>query len=443
MKKTQRSDSRAAGFPPWRGAPVALLWDQSMVWGLICVETLNRLGVSHHVLGASDVAAGALGGYHTLLVPGGWASHKVKSLEGAGKERIGEFIAAGGSYLGFCGGAGLALSSPPALGLVPIGRMPVSERLPSASGGVWIRSETAHPAWKDLPQTIPVSIWWPSQFQWQATAESMCLASYWKAGNDFCVADLTVTDMENEAVSWPRWERSYGINLDPGRLLGHPAIVEVRRGRGRLVLSYPHLETPGDFWGNRLFHNLLVFLDLEASRDSGLKSPPEAPAARFSAPPGREALRLLQRARESAEALIEFGERHLFWRWRTDWLLNWRRGIRGLEYGSMAVALRSLFAEASRCPGIPDDPDPWEEPAGRLESQVRSFCTLARRLLLEEKRAAQNCVLTKLGSIDKTVDELRGRLFGRRMDHGGVCRDLFDGVDDLLLQALRLNGQPG
>ena len=180
-EKIQRSDS-APRVPPCE----ALRWrcfGTSHGLGVICVETLNRLGVSHHVLGASDVAAGALSGYHTLLVPGGWASHKVKSLEGAGKERIGEFIAAGGSYLGFCGGAGLALSSPPALGLVPIGRMPVSERLPSASGGVWIRSETAHPAWKDLPQTIPVSIWWPSQFQWQSDANHVSAST--EGGDDF------------------------------------------------------------------------------------------------------------------------------------------------------------------------------------------------------------------------------------------------------------------
>lgn len=439
MKQKKPSDSRVDGTGPWRGAPVALLWDQSLVWGLICVEALNRLGVDHHLLSASDIARGALEGYRTLLVPGGWASHKVKALEGPGRERIREFVACGGSYLGFCGGAGLALSGTPALGLVPIERMPLEDRLPSASGGVWIRAESSHPAWKDLPQTIPVSVWWPSQFKWEPSPENVCLASYWKSGNDFCVADLPVMDVENEHIAWPHWEECYGINLDPGRLLGQPAIIEVRSGKGKLVLSYPHLETPGDYWGHRLFHNLLSFLDEEASRHLGSKPAPEAPPARFLTPPGNEALRLLQRSREASDSLIEFGERHLFWKWRTPWLLNWRRGIRGLEYGTLAVTLRSLATEASRPAGVPGDSDPWLEPALTIRRQVLEFCALARRLLLEEKLAAQNGALTKLGSINKPVDELRGRLFGCSMNHGGVCQSLFDGIDDLLLHVLRTN----
>jgi hypothetical protein len=331
----------------------------------------------------------------------------------------------------------------PGLGLVPIERMPVSGRLPSASGSVWIRMESPHPAWKDLPQTIPVSIWWPSQFKWEPSPATLCLGSYWKGGDDFCVADLPIFDIESEDVAWPHWEECYGINLDPGRLLGHPAIIEVRSGKGRLVLSYPHLETPGDYWGHRLFYNLLSFLDLEASRHCGQEQHPEGPPARFLTPPGSHALRSLQRAREAADALIEFGERHLFWNWRTHWLLNWRRGIRGLEYGSLAVALRSLAAEASRPGGVPGDPDPWLGPAVLIEEHVLSFCALARRLLLEEKLATQNGALTKLGSVNDTVDDLRGRLFGHSMNHGGVCQSLFDRIEDLLLHLLRRNRRRG
>jgi hypothetical protein len=423
----------------WSGPPVAVLWDQSLLWGLICVETLEQLGVPFHLVSAKEIASGCLKYHRVLVVPGGWASHKVRALGDTGNVRVKQFVQNGGSYLGFCGGAGLALSSPPSLGLVPQRRMPPSERLPNASGEVWIQGAPDHPLWEGLPMALPVSIWWPSQFMAETAPESYCLATYQAPGTDFWVADLPLLDLQDFTVPWEEWEKIYGINLAPGRLLGHPAMIEVGAGKGRLILSYPHLDTPGDAWGNRLFLRCLHYLEELAGKHLQVESSAERETVGFLAPPGKETLKHISQARKEVDALIAFGERHLLWSWRLPWLLNWRRGIRGLEYGTLAVVMVHLHeCIGMLCKDGNGTKDQWLGMAKEIEEEVFRFCGFARNLLIEEKLATQTANLTKLGKVNETVDQLRGQLFGNKMNHGGLCRELFDQLDKFLLSMLRM-----
>ena len=433
---------------PWTGPPVGILWDQSLVWGILCVETLAKSGVPFRLLSASDVGAGCLDAYRILLVPGGWAAHKVRALGESGRKRIARFIDEGGSYIGFCGGAGLALSSPPALNLTSIRRMPLPERLPSASGEVFVAGMLSHPAWKDILPEIAVSVWWPSQFQWAPECNAVCLASYTNPGTGFQVADLRVSDL-NEEVCWEDLEKAYGINLNPARIKGHPAIIEVPKGEGRLILSYAHLETPGDTWGNRLLLNILDYLDkasaaarsmrphLQTATDNG-----QFPAGQGELP-DEQCWKLIVNAGEAASELITFGEANLLWNWRKPWLLNWRRGIRGLEYGTLAVALNYMVGLREKLQDCGQEPSPlpaWSQRAEKLERTTKEFCALAKSLLMEEKMATQTGILSKLGKVNERVDPLRGALFGNRMNHGGLAGTLFDLIDRMLLDIIRLTG---
>jgi hypothetical protein len=425
----------------WAGPPVAVFWDQSLVWGLILLKTLEDLNVPFHLLSGEEIWAGALLRHRVLIVPGGWAAHKLRALGEAGKTQVRRFVQNGGSYLGLCGGAGLALSSPPSLGLVQLKRMPLSERLPNASGEVWIQGVPDHPIWEGLPLALPVSIWWPSQFLNQPVSESLRLATYMAPGAGFWVADLPLSDLQSTAVPWNEWERIYGINLNPTRLLGQAAMMEARSGKGRLILSYPHLETPGDAWANRLFSRCLHYLDQEASQHISYGTVGEEVPTRPMGRPGKETLKHVVEAREAAEDLIDFGERHLLWHWRLPWLLNWRRGIRGLEYGTLAVVLAHLHGCLDEIGGEDNGPgDPLLEAAQRIREQVIGFCQLARELLMEEKLATQTRNLTKLGKVNAAVDQLRSRLFGHKMNHSGLCRELFDELDGFLLRVLRASG---
>lgn len=421
----------------WKAPPVAVFWDQSLPWGLICVDSIAAIGIPFHLLTAQDIAAGWLARYRVLVVPGGWASHKVQALGEAGGGRIRDFVDRGGGYLGFCGGAGLALASPPSIGLVSLERLGLEERLPSASGEVWISGNADHPVWKDLPATLPVSVWWPSQFALQPLQGSTCLGVYSSVGSDFLVADLAVSDLKDMRTPWDEWEKVYGINLNPARLLGHPAIMEVRVGKGRLILSYPHLETPNDEWGNRLLANCLTYLDSESSRhldDSGTFN---GPPGRYSQSPDASVLRCLERAQGVVEDLVAFGERRLFWRWRRHWLLQWKRGIRGLEYGALAVAMRSMVGMMRNSARTDGAVAGWMEDAEAIAAGIDAFCRTARNLLVQEQVAGHAGGLSKLGDVNEGVDELRERLFGKRMNHGGICKTLFDGIDRSLLEILR------
>lgn len=439
----------------WEGPPIALFWDQSLVWGLMCLETLRNIGVPHRLVTSRDICAGALDAFRIVLVPGGWASHKVEALGEAGKARLEEFVRHGGSYLGFCGGAGMALSSPPSLGLVPLTRRVLAERLPSASGEIWIEGNPDHPVWKDLPGLLPVTVWWPSQFHNPEGHAVTCVASYRATGSDFMVADLHVGDLSRAhghggAVPWERLEKVYGINLNPARLLNDSAIVEAVHGRGRLLLSYPHLETPEDAWGNRLCRNLLDYLDRCAAGSLPAdKCPLKSPIETISAPVPKDSLHFLFEARDRVEDLLILGARNLLWRWRNPWLLSWRRGIRGLEYGMLAVSLRWAVSLARQ--------GPCQTPAGESSSlrveavrefcrEVTEFCTKARQLLMEEKVASQDGGISKLSTVNRSVDELRRELFGKRMNHSGLSRSIFDRLDAMLLELLRgvkTAGMPG
>lgn len=453
MPEDTKSRVDRTGVPSWDGPPVAVLWTHSLLWGLLCIDALSLLRIPYQLLSAAEVCDGRLDAFGVLIVPGGWAAHKARALGEKGRSMIARFLAEGGSYLGFCGGAGLALSSPPALNLVPIRRMPLSQRLPSASGQVYVCGMPTHPAWKNIPDSVPVSIWWPSQFLVSSGCEASCLASYTRTpGEDFRVADVRVCDMDG-SVSWGELEGMYGINLDPARIEGEPAIIEARRGKGRLILSYAHLETPGDFWGNRLLFNILKYLDDSCSG-------PGLPAAEIHARPGGKKGRNGQlladlpvsvpgegadpgalpsgtlKSRQAVSELIAFGEANLLWNWRKPWLLHWRRGIRGFEYGSLFVCLCCLVAleqKSGKVGRLADQAEGTKE----LEHMTREFCALAKRLLFEEKIASGLGAVSKIGKVNDKVDSLRASLFGKNMNHGGLCAALFDLIDRMLLDSLR------
>jgi hypothetical protein len=437
MNRTVTLNSSTTASASWGGPAIALFWDQSLVWGFICLNTLSKLSIPFHLLNSADIAGGALEHYRVLLVPGGWAAHKIRVLGNAGRRQINRFIDRGGSYLGFCGGAGMALSSPPCLELVPFERMPLAERLPNSSGEVRIRGVRNHPAWKNLPEEISASIWWPAQFAWQPLPRSLPVGFYSSPGKDFWIADLPLSDLAAQQMQWKEWEKIYRINLNPARLLGQPAILEVRKGKGRLILSYPHLETPGDSHANTMLLNILEYLDRAASKNLQCSHNPPLPHQAIAHHVSNESFEHVENIRAAVDDLIAFGERHLLWYWHLPWLLRWQRGIRGLEYSMLAVTVR-FFQELS-CPAVERETnaDPWLGPIKKLEQDIGEFCRQAKALLLEEKLAAHSGSLTKLGKVNERVDGMRSFLFGNRMNHGGLCRTIFDELDSLLLQLLK------
>ena len=277
--------------------PIYMLWDASHIWGLMAWRALRALGLSCRLVKGQEIAEGALLGkpgscraYESavppplLVVPGGNARLKALALGEAGRAAVRAYLEQGGGYLGFCGGAGLALSHRDprdGLQLCPWSRAAYPQRLHHLiSGHVRVRArageELSPPGIPPLlpagaagsrnnaPLSLPV--WWPGRFAPENTEEVCVLAAYDAPDADFWLADLPLQRIP--AHVFEAWQALYGINLSADFLTDQPLVVSGAYGQGRYVLSYSHLETPQSPDANAwLAHLLRRLAALEPRRD--------------------------------------------------------------------------------------------------------------------------------------------------------------------------------
>ncbi len=424
---------------------VAFLWDESFLWGLMAFRVLRRLSLPFDIVTAAEIGAGCLAGYKMLFVPGGWAIDKSRALKEEGKEEIRKFIKKGGSYLGFCGGAGLALQVEEGLSLLSVTRKQPEKRVPNFSGRIrTFREDGDHPIWKGVSGDSAFHVWWPGQFSILDPNRVKVLASYSEPESDFFVADLKADDI----TDWERWEKSYGINLNPGRLKGEPAILEGRYGKGRVILSYLHLETPGDRAGQAVLINLWQYLvtgDRVEEVEESIDDIQDSTAEIFKGPLAPGTIRRVQEMERLASEFIDFGQRNFLWFWRNTWLLQWRRGIRGLEYSTAYLLIREISALLRSLEGQFNERYPMrmcgknslEEGIENLQEKYLSFLRNARELLMEERYAMNFGLISWEVADHSRMHLLRKKLFGKTRHHAGMFRELLDQIDAVLLPMLR------
>ena len=311
----------------------ALLWDESLLWGLMAWRALREAGLPFDLLRSEDVRRGALSRYRMIFVPGGWASNKMSALGDQGMAEIRRFVAGGGNYLGICGGAGIATES--GLGLLPITRKSPRERVPSFSGPIRL-SCTGHAMWQGIETPI-FFVWWPSQFQVDDPAIKV-LATYEEAQAGAFSSDINMVD--GATLGWSELERRYGILLDPSRLRGEPGVLEGSFGRGRVILSLVHFDTPGDRAGAAVLRNLWDLLAPCRPSDFPMGGKRE-PGRSLQGVPGN-LLESLDEIQAAVTDLIATGERNFLWYRRNPLLLQWRRGVRGLEYSTLAAMIGEI-----------------------------------------------------------------------------------------------------
>ena len=431
------TDHRVCGREAIAKKPCALLWDESFLWGLMAWRAFRETGLPFDLVRSEDVRGGALAGYRMIFVPGGWASNKISALGTQGREEIRRFVAAGGSYLGICGGAGMATED--GLGLLPIRRKPSRERVPSFSGPILLSCDD-HAIWQGIDAPV-FSAWWPSQFR-VTDQDVRVLARYEEAQADAFSSDVNVAD--GRIIGWPGLEERYGILLDPARLRGEPGVLEGRFGRGRVILSLIHFDMPGDRNGGVVLRNLWGYL---------AASGPSPPATGGGAERGgslpdvpQNVLVSVEEIQAAVAELIAVGERNFLWSWRNPLLLQWRRGIRGLEYSTLAV----MIGEIARClrrPGASDpagrpvphrsvDPSCLEEELGEIRERLIPFCEKAKLLLIRERFALMTAPLSPVECADAEISRLRQELFAAAMSHGGCFKGLIDRVDRLLYRLI-------
>ena len=391
-----------------KGKGAALLWDESYLWGLFALRSLNALGLSFDLISTADVKEGALERYGTLMVPGGWASNKIKALGTTGAEAIVKFVRDGGNYFGICGGAGLATGD--GLGLLDISRKPTKERVPSLSGPVRL-GLVDHPVWDGTGEPV-FNVWWPSQFVLNDSGIKV-LAVFDGATDETMSSDLRVRDVN--PGGWKEMEKAYGLNLDPARMKGEPVVIEASSGKGRVILSLVHFDTPGDPHGAVVLRNLWRYLEADGTTQAGHKSTDE--------------LRIKGRTplyKASAEPFDQ-GLGYSLWQRRGP-LISWRRGVRGLAY----FTLYTLAEELNRLGA-----DTGDE-ADSLAIEVEGFSRKAAELLrLEHKALEKGEAINFRKSSGERMATLRDELFSKNKSHGGLFRSVIKQLDSLLFRALR------
>ena len=434
----------------------AFLWDESFLWGLMAYDALIATNLSFELISSEDIRNDALDNYSLLFVPGGWASNKLKTLGDRGIEKIRKFVKAGGNYLGFCGGAGLATMD--GIGLLPIVRRHTKERVPSFSGRIRL-IPSDHPIWRNIAEPI-FHAWWPSQFV--LTGETVeILATYGDALPDSFSSDLNVGDVET-AGEWATLEKRYQINLNPRRLHDEPAIVEGTAGKGKVVLSLVHFDTPDDANGSMILQNLWRYLTHHRNKSSIWRNRtqyddkekfPKPPFAPFS--PGGygqdDNLVLISGMATAVRGLILLGERNFLWFWRNPFLLQWRRGVRGLEYCTLFVMVNQIMeivGQLSDNSYMRSQSDQSLSTADRgivnLGSNLRKISKLlfpfvkkAERLLLLERFAMQHEHITYEKCDEPEIQKIRSELFSSSKSHGGLFKRLIDEVDATLFALIR------
>jgi hypothetical protein len=437
MKKNLNPESAAS-------SKVAFFWDESFLWGLMSYKALRANGLSFDLVRCREIRRGILKNYSMLFVPGGWASNKLMALGDDGASEIRRFVESGGSYLGFCGGAGLATLD--GIGLLQVKRKPTKERVPSFSGRILLNLKE-HPIWKCLSETVHrrqaavssavFQAWWPSQLLIEDKSIKV-LATYDEALPDSFSSDLNVGDTAANG-NWDELEKVYGINLNPERLHDDPAVVEGVCGRGRVILSLVHFDTPSDDNGSVVLKNLWDYLTGRKTRPRECRLHP-AGAISDSVSSADEVGTEVSELEARVEDLICLGMRNFLWFWRNPMLLQWRRGVRGLEYCTLYIMIKEIseIMRLEKYHLICGDEclNRLKERLSALGSLLIPFIDESKRLLVLERLAMQNGHITYQRCEDPEVGKIRRELFSNSKSHGGLFKQLINEIDKVLFMLI-------
>lgn len=383
----------------------------------------------HRLVRAADIAGGLLEreAPSLLLVPGGNARHKAESLGKKGVAAIRSYVAGGGRYLGFCGGAGLALTWDgvvDGLALCPWQRARFDERLQHFMSGhlhVALSEDGAHsglvPA--GLPASPCLPVWWPGRFAVEARQDVTILASYERPAEDFWLADLPIADLPADIFA--AWQDIYGLSFTPTFLAGQPCLVHGKYGEGEYILSYSHLETPQSPHANNWLAHLLDVL--------GGITVKEALVPPWERHGGSDLWQdpVLASMQAGLDRVLDTGIRQGLLFRRTDWLLGWRTGIPGSNLNNLWSALGAVREHA---PG-PLARRYWEKNRDAAGRAMEIFSRGCEQYLLAE-RLAQTLVKFMPDAVSTALlKNQRESLFGPPMQAGGVYRDLVKILDEL------------
>lgn len=410
---------------------VFLLWDMADIWGPLAAWGIRGLGVPCAIVRAGDVARGILERENpaALVVPGGFSRHKAAALGSAGREAVRAFVRGGGAYIGFCGGAGLALSGEHGLGLCPWKRAGYANRIQHyMSGHCYTRIATDDRLCRDTAPRPLLPVWWPGRFAPEPGPDVAVLASYDTPGPDFWLADLPVADLPPGIFE--DWEKKYGFSPSPSFLHGEPCVIHGKFGKGEYVLAYSHLETPESPDANAWLAHLL--------RTLGRAEPQRRTVPAWDLETARVAWDdpHLLRMRRDLNDVLRAGIRAGLFFTRSSWLLGWRTGIPGAVCNTARAELHTILS----LPPTPAAAAYWESRAAAFAAAFGDFAERATRYLLAERLAMTLAKdLPEALAPDKLLRE-RASIFGASgmaAHAGGLLGEMLPTLNELALLQLQ------
>lgn len=429
---------------------IAILWDASPLWGHLVLNTVIQTGLPYEVVTAEECQNNILEEkqFRVLIVPGGSGRQKAKLLGKKGIENIRRFVSTGGAYIGFCGGAGLALED--GLALCPWGRDFYSGKTEHRISGHIVCELNQDIFIPQGTEKASLPVWWPGRFQEPSEEEIRqhpekgqvrVLARYREMDDDLYSHDLPMKKLTADTLE--DWENIYGIRLKPKLLEGQPAVIAGSFGKGSYILSYSHLETPNSPQANAIFAHMLRTLlkDCDTSNLTAKSTAFEAKgyglcrhilntdtfAPVWINTDFQTSWPILRELNGQLDEVFRLGEDLQLLFKRTDWLYGWNTSV----HGSQLNALRLALGRALALP--PHD--------GRENFLLTKGVQFAENMLLfihgtkSWLLARRLCdSLTENEGIDpKIIESQRRELFGMLMYGGGRCGELLAWLDAFLL----------
>ncbi|MFH0941970.1 MAG: BPL-N domain-containing protein [Chloroflexota bacterium] len=299
---------------------MAVLFATAEKWALMTLNVLEVMGFDVNALGAEDIRQGALDHANILFIPGGSHSDKATDVGPEGEAKVKEFVKRGGGVLGFCGGAALSAQVKEGWGLLAVEREP--GKVPKAMHGpIWIKPEVSdHPLWYGYPSRgFPLAPWYGKALH-PLSDQVRVLGRYDRPTDDFYIDHELTGSFFSEYLpeEIETLDKVYDGYANPATLQGMVAIAEGEYGAGRIIVGYPHPETPGLEGGFLLLANAVYHVTQNPPLDDRPWLPPASKKSSYNE---AEVVSLAASVKEAhsslvlpiARDLVKFGTNNLYW----------------------------------------------------------------------------------------------------------------------------------
>ena len=309
----------AEGLKKLVGPRVAVFYATGEKWALIALNVLEKMGVEVDALSAEDIRRGALDHANVLFVPGGSHTDKATEVGPEGEAKVKQFVERGGGVLGLCGGAALMAQVNEGWGLLAVERYS-GKTPPQMHGPIWIKPEASdHPLWYGYSSRgVPLAPWYGKALQ-PLSDEVRVLGRYDRPTDDFYIDHQLNGNYFSQYLpeELGTLDEVYDGLANPAILQGQVAIVEGEYGAGKIIIGYPHPETPGMEGGFLLLANAIYHV----ATSPPVENSPWLPSPGEKSYREPEVLSLLEAVKDThsslilpaAKDLVSFGVSNLYW----------------------------------------------------------------------------------------------------------------------------------